>query len=75
MVFMIKIQKNTESKMYENISYKKVLSDNLKVMDSSAISMARDNLIPMVVFSILKNSSFLNATLGKGPFTLISEEK
>ena len=68
-------KKNTNSKMYENISYKKVLSDNLKVMDSSAISMARDNLIPMVVFSILENNSFLNATLGKGPFTLISEEK
>ena len=68
-------KKNTDSKMYQNISYKKVLSDNLKVMDSSAISMARDNLIPMVVFSILKNNSFLNATLGKGPFTLISEEK
>ena len=51
------------------------LSDNLKVMDSSAISMARDNFIPMVVFSILKSNSFLNATLGKGNFTLISEEK
>ena len=66
---------NSDSKMYTNISYKKVLSDNLKVMDSSAISMARDNLIPMVVFSILKSNSFLNATLGKSPFTLISEEK
>jgi uridylate kinase len=66
---------NSNSKMYKNISYKKVLSDNLKVMDSSAISMARDNLIPMVVFSILKSNSFLNASLGKSPFTLISEEK
>ena len=68
-------KKNLDSIMYKNISYKKVLSDNLKVMDSSAISMARDNLIPMVVFSILKNNSFLNATLGKDSFTLISEEK
>ena len=66
---------NSNSKMYKSISYKKVLSDNLKVMDSSAISMARDNLIPMVVFSILKSNSFLNASLGKGSFTLISEEK
>ena len=66
---------NLNSKMYKSISYKKVLSDNLKVMDSSAISMARDNLIPMVVFSILENNSFLNATQGKGSFTLISEEK
>ena len=47
-------KKNLNSKMYENISYKKVLADNLQVMDSSAISMARDNLIPMVVFSILE---------------------
>ena len=61
--------------MYKNISYKKVLADNLQVMDSSAISMARDNLIPMVVFSILEKNSFLNASLGKGSFTLISEEK
>jgi uridylate kinase len=68
-------KKNSDSKMYKNISYKRVLADNLKVMDSSAISMARDNLIPMVVFSILKNNSFLNATLGKGSFTIISEEK
>ena len=68
-------KKNKNSIRYENISYKKVLSDNLKVMDSSAISMARDNCIPMVVFSILKNNSFLNTTKGKGSFTLISEEK
>ena len=54
---------------------KKVLSDNLKVMDSSAISMARDNFIPMVVFIILDKNSFLNATSGKGSYTLISEEK
>ena len=61
MEFMTQIQKKLNSKMYKNISYKKVLADNLQVMDSSAISMARDNLIPMVVFSILKKNSFLNA--------------
>ena len=66
---------NPNSIKYEDITYKKVLSDNLKVMDSSAISMARDNFIPMVVFSILDKNSFLNATSGKGSYTLISEEK
>ena len=60
---------NPDSVIYKNITYKKVLSDNLKVMDSSAISMARDNCIPMIVFSILKRNSFLNTTLGKGIFT------
>ncbi len=63
---------NSKSKRYTNISYKKVLSQNLKVMDSSAISLARDNLIPMVVFSILEDNSFERASLGKGDFTLIS---
>ena len=54
MEYMTLTPKKLNSKMYKNISYKKVLADNLQVMDSSAISMARDNLIPMVVFSILK---------------------
>ena len=66
---------NETSIKYKSISYKKVLSDNLKVMDSSAISMARDNCIPMIVFSILENNSFLNAIQGNGSFTIISEEK
>ena len=59
---------------FDKISYKRVLSDNLKVMDSSAISLARDNLIPMVVFSILKNNSFEKVSKGEGKFTIISEE-
>ena len=66
---------NPNSFRYDSITYRKVLADNLKVMDSSAISMARDNYIPMVVFSILEKNSFLNASIGKGSYTLISEEK
>ena len=66
---------DSNSIRYDKISYKKVLSDNLKVMDSSAISMARDNNIPMVVFSILEKNSFLNTISGRGLYTIISEEK
>ncbi len=66
--------KNDSSIKFDRISYKRVLSDNLKVMDSSAISLARDNLIPMVVFSILKNNSFEKVSKGEGKFTIISEE-
>ena len=54
---------NAHSKMYKNISYKKVLSDN-KVMDLLPFQW-QEIFIPMVVFSILKNNSFLNATLGR----------
>ncbi len=62
------------SKKYSTISYKKVLDENLKVMDSSAITLARDNNIPMVVFSILEKNSFFNAVNAKEPCTIISEK-
>ena len=43
-------------------------------MDSSAITLARDNNIPMVVFSILEESSFVKAVNAEEPYTLISEK-
>ncbi len=75
MVSMKVIQKlNPNSKKYSFISYKKLLEDNLKVMDSSAITLARDNNIPMVVFSILEESSFFKAVNAEEPYTIISEK-
>ncbi len=65
---------NPNSKKYSTISYKKLLEDNLKVMDSSAITLARDNNIPMVVFSILEKSSFFKAVNAEEPYTIISEK-
>ena len=65
---------NPKSKKYLTISYKKVLDDNLKVMDSSAITLARDNNIPMVVFSILEANSFVKAVDAEEPHTIISEK-
>ena len=42
-------------------------------MDSSAITLARDNNIPMVVFSILEENSFVKAVKAEEPYTIISE--
>lgn len=67
-------KENSSSKKFSTISYKKVLSENLKVMDSSAISLARDNNIPMVVFSILEKCAFEKAVKGKGSYTVITED-
>ena len=67
-------KKSALSKKFSIVSYKKVLSENLKVMDSSAISLARDNSLPMVVFSILENNAFKNAVQGKGSYTVITED-
>ena len=67
-------KKNSSSKKFDTISYKKVLSENLKVMDSSAISLARDNNIPMVVFSILEKNAFEEAVKGHGSNTVITKD-
>jgi uridylate kinase len=61
------------AKRYENLSYHEVLAQDLKVMDASAISLSRENKIPIIVFSI-KEKGMLSAVLGGGGrYTLISE--
>lgn len=56
---------------YEHLSYKDVLSKDLKVMDASAISLARENDIPIVVFSIREPGRLADVVKGKGLFTVI----
>jgi len=56
---------------YERLTYKEVLTQDLKVMDSSAIALAKDNKLPMVVFSIAEQGSFAKVIYGKGVFTKI----
>ena len=51
-------KKSKDAKKYKKISYNKYLSDNLRVMDSAAISVARENKIPIRVFSILEKDCF-----------------
>ena len=58
---------------YEKLTYLEVLSRDLKVMDASAISLARENKIPIVVFSIRDSGAFANVVKGEGTFTIISE--
>ena len=63
----------TDATRYERLSYMDVLSQDLKVMDASAISLARENNIPILVFSIHNSGAFANVVAGKGKFTMISE--
>ena len=53
-------KKSKGAKKYKNISYNKYLSDNLEVMDSAAISVARENNIPIRIFSVLEKNCFKN---------------
>lgn len=57
---------------FDNLSYKDVLTKDLKVMDASAIAMARDNHLPIVVFSIKEQEAFAKVVLGEGKFTIIN---
>ena len=61
-----------DAERYDTLSYMDVLSHDLKVMDASAISLARENSIPIIVFSINEKEGFANVIKGNGRFTLIS---
>ncbi len=59
---------------YETLSYDRVLSDNLKVMDASAVALCRDNAIPIVVFSIREQGNILKVLDGSGTRTIVQTE-
>lgn len=56
---------------YGEITYTDVLKDNLKVMDMSAIALARENNLPIKVFSIKEKGNFANVLKDKGEYTKI----
>ena len=58
---------------FDTLSYMDVLSKDLKVMDASAVSLSRENNIPIVVFSIQSNGAFLKVLEDNGNCTIISE--
>jgi uridylate kinase len=57
---------------YETLSYTDVLAKNLKVMDPSAVSLMRDNHIPIIVFDIRDRGNLLKVLSGEGVFTTIA---
>lgn len=65
-------KKNSSATRYQNLTFKDVIMQDLQVMDMSAITLAKDNNIPIAVFSIQTPGSFLEVIQGKGLFTLIS---
>lgn len=66
---------NPEAKRFEKINFMDVLTKDLKVMDATAISLARENNIPIVIFSIREAGNFTKAVKGEGAFTIVSNEK
>ncbi len=60
-----------DAKRFDRVSYAQVLSDNLRVMDASAVALCRDNDIPIVVFSIRQEGNLANVLTGKGVSTVV----
>ncbi len=60
---------------YDHLNFLDVLSKDIKVMDASAISLARDNNIPIIVFSLLKEKGLERVLKGEGTFTLVDNLK
>ena len=60
-----------DAKRYERISYDDVLQQHLGVMDASAIALARDNNLPIIVFSLDEPGGFKGILAGKGTYTTV----
>jgi uridylate kinase len=65
--------KDRSAARYDRLTYLDVLSRDLQVMDAAAISLARENGIPILVFSIQNDGGFADVVKGQGRFTIITE--
>jgi len=66
-------KKDAKAQRYDRLSYQEVLAKDLRVMDASAISLMRDNNIPIVVFSIRERGALLKVLKGEGVYTTIED--
>ncbi|HAF07587.1 MAG: UMP kinase [bacterium] len=71
-VFDLDPVKNKNAKMFKNINYSSVLIKELNVMDMTAISLSRENKLPIIVFNILKYGNLIEIVKGKKIGTLVS---
>jgi uridylate kinase len=66
-------RKVPDAKRYQQLTYHTVLAEDLAVMDAAAISLARENRLPIIVFNIHAPGAFAQVMRGEGAFTKIIE--
>lgn len=66
--------KNDKAKKYERLSYAEVLQKNLRVMDAAAVSLCRENKIPILVFNLTTPGSVIRALRGDRIGTIVLEQ-
>lgn len=64
--------KHADATRYDNVSYDDVLAQHLNVMDASAIALARDNDLPIIVFSLDEPGGFKGILAGEGTYTIVN---
>ncbi|WP_340586392.1 UMP kinase [Erythrobacter alti] len=67
-------KRNPDAKRFDTVTYDKVLADNLRVMDASAVALCRDNDIPIVVFSIRERGNVARVLAGEGVQTIVQKD-
>ena len=64
-------KKKAGAKRYDTIGFDRVLADDLKVMDASAVALCRDNNIPIVVFNVRESGNLARVLAGEGTATIV----
>ncbi|HYI42468.1 MAG TPA: UMP kinase [Sphingomicrobium sp.] len=67
-------KKDSSATRYENLSFQRVLSDDLRVMDGAAVALCRDNNIPIVVFNVREPGNLAKVLAGEGTATIVQNE-
>jgi len=68
-------KKVATAKRYDTVTFDRVLADNLKVMDASAVALCRDNNIPIVVFNIREQGNLAKVLAGSGTATIVQNQE
>lgn len=71
-VFTTDPEKHTDAEFIEKISYKDVIEKDIRVMDQTAITLAKENNMPIIVFSIKEAGNFEKVLSGEGRCSIIS---
>ena len=65
-------KRNPQATRYDRLTFDKVIADDLKVMDTAAIALARENRLPIVVFNMHEPNAIAQVLEGKGKYTVIT---
>ena len=68
-------KKNPKAKRYETVSYDEVIARNLKVMDTAAFALARDNGLPILVYALNDTEGLMGVLSGKTRSTFVGIDK